>query len=1073
MEDTQPSDWPSDLPDETPRSRGRKRRIFGGVGVTLVILLGIAYWQRISLANRVVRDQLGKYDVPIKYKISEIGLRTQRLENIVIGDPANPDLTAKLVEVDVSIGFSGAIIKQVRARGVRVHGRYANDMISFGALDKFRDPTNKKPFEFPDLGVDLKDAQLTLDTPWGRIGAGLDGRGQLRNRFAGNLALRAPNLDNGDCVSTGARFDGRYAIEQSQPNVIGPLLAETIRCSTSGFAADKANITADIRLSKAFDRWLGDISYAAKSLQSGNMTLTLPRGTLNFDGNKARTNFTASVDQAGYKGAPLTLRKIAADAKGHVDYDAGGLAVSARGDMRIAGGVLDKSTLASIDGLSGQTKDTPVGPLIAKMGPALRRAASGFDGNLRYDAHIVLSGASSLLLDGVALSLQSGARITQNGLLSVGNKGSSWFLASPLSLALMGGDLPTTKLVLRQGRGGAWNGMMDISPFAAQGSSASVSNLAFAGKPGASWSFNGDAKLTGPIPGGSVSGLMLPIDGRWDGRNVSLYKSCQTLAFESAKVSNLYLARQSFRLCPDAGKSIFSTGNGNMRLAANLPNFAFKGALGSAPMMVNSANVRFNLGEGFKARQVKVALGRSNSLTTFDIADVSGIFGANGMNGTLAGAAGRIGNVPLLLEDAGGKWSYRKNILALEGALRVTDAEQVDRFQPMMVPDALVALENGIITAIGSIHEPKTGRTIADVDIRHQLSNTSGRALLSVDGLRFDDALQPEKLTQLTLGVVANVKGVVSGDGRINWDGTTITSGGRFTTSSLDLAAAFGPVEGLSSEIVFTDLLALETGPGQQARLASVNPGIAALNGRVAYQLLPGKKVGIEGGRWPFAGGELVLEPTVLDFAVTSERRLTFKVVGVDAEKFLGQYEFDNLRVSGVFDGTLPMIFNAEGGRIVGGELTSRAGGGELSYLGELSYKDMGVFANYAFQALKSIRYNDLTIGVNGDLGGEIITNVSFSGVQQGSLAKRNFITRQLANIPIKFNISITAEFLKLIGSIRSIYDPAYNNQTMLPDLISRQEGQPPISGEPPLSAVPSPKLAPILPEPETKPQDE
>jgi translocation and assembly module TamB len=1073
MEDTQPSDRPSnrasDWPEEAPRSRGRKRRFFGGVGVTLVILLGIAYWQRISLANRVVRDQLGKYDVPVSYSIKEIGLRTQRLENIVIGDPANPDLTAKLVEVDVSIGFTGATIKQVRASGVRVRGRYTGDTISFGALDKFRDPTSKKPFEFPDLGVDLKDAQLTMDTPWGRIGAGLDGKGQLRNRFAGNLALRAPTLNYGDCATTGARFDGRYAIEQSQPNVIGPILAETIKCRASGFAADKANIAADIRLSKNFDRWLGDVGYSAKSLQSGSMALTLPRGTLNFDGSKTRTNFTASIDQAGYKGAPLTLRKIIADAKGHVDYDAGGLSVTARGNMRIAGGVLDKSTLSSIDGLSGQTKDTPVGPLIAKMGPALRRAASGFDGNLRYDAHIVLSGASSLLLDGVVLSSQSGARITQNGLLSLGNKGNSWFLASPLSLALSGGDLPTTKLVLRQGRGGAWNGMMDISPFAANGSSVAVSNLAFAGRPGAVWSFNGDAKLTGPLPGGSVSGLALPIDGRWDGRNVSLYQSCQTIGFESAKLSNLYLARQSFRLCPDAGKSIFSSGNGNTRLAANLPNFAFKGALGSSPMMANSANVRFNLGEGFKASQVKVALGRSDSLTAFDIATLNGTFGVGGMNGNLAGATGRIGNVPLLLEDAGGKWSYRKNILALEGALRVTDAEQVDRFQPMMVPDALVNLENGIITAIGSIHEPKTGRTIADVDIRHQLSNTTGRALLSVDGLRFDDALQPEMLTPLTLGVVANLKGVVSGDGRINWDGTSVISGGRFATSSLDLAAAFGPVEGLSSEIVFTDLLALETGPAQQARLASVNPGIAALNGRVSYQLLPGKKVGIEGGRWPFAGGELVLEPTVLDFAVTSERRLTFKVVGVDAEKFLAQYEFDNLRVSGVFDGTLPMVFNAEGGRIVGGELTSRAGGGELSYLGELSYKDMGVFANYAFQALKSIRYNDLTIGVNGDLGGEIITNVSFSGVQQGSLAKRNFITRQLANIPIKFNISITAEFLKLIGSIRSIYDPAYNNQTMLPDLIARQEGQAPVTGETPPPTIPPPKL----PAPETKPQDE
>ena len=34
--------------------------------------------------------------------------------------------------------------------------------------------------------------------------------------------------------------------------------------------------------------------------------------------------------------------------------------------------------------------------------------------------------------------------------------------------------------------------------------------------------------------------------------------------------------------------------------------------------------------------------------------------------------------------------------------------------------------------------------------------------------------------------------------------------------AGMNLAAAFGPVEGLTTEIVFTDLLGLETGPLQQ-----------------------------------------------------------------------------------------------------------------------------------------------------------------------------------------------------------------------------------------------------------------
>jgi translocation and assembly module TamB len=374
----------------------------------------------------------------------------------------------------------------------------------------------------------------------------------------------------------------------------------------------------------------------------------------------------------------------------------------------------------------------------------------------------------------------------------------------------------------------------------------------------------------------------------------------------------------------------------------------------------------------------------------------------------------------------------------------VLDAEAVDRFQPMNVPDLMLTLENNVISALGNIVEPKTGTQVAGVDIRHDLGNSGGRTLLAVDGLRFYDRFQPELLTPLTLGVVANVDGAVFGDGRIEWDTNGVRSSGNFATRGMNLAAAFGPVEGLTTELVFTDLLGLQTSPGQVATISSVNPGIPALNGQIGYRLLSNQQVAIEAGRWPFAGGELILEPTVLDFGVESERRLTFRVIGVDAEKFLAGYDFQNLRVTGVFDGTLPMVFNQDGGRIVGGALVSRPGGGEVSYLGELAYEDMGVFANYAFQALRSVRYSSLTIGVGGDLGGEIVTDISFTGLQQGSGAKRNFITKQLARIPIKFNVSITAEFLKLIGSIRGLYDADYAAQRDLKYLIEQERGTPP-----------------------------
>ena len=90
--------------------------------------------------------------------------------------------------------------------------------------------------------------------------------------------------------------------------------------------------------------------------------------------------------------------------------------------------------------------------------------------------------------------------------------------------------------------------------------------------------------------------------------------------------------------------------------------------------------------------------------------------------------------------------------------------------------------------------------------------------MLDVPGLRFTEAFQPEALTPLTVGVVALVDGTVTGQGRIEWDARGSRSTGTFSTADMNLAAPFGPVEGLTTTIHFTDLLGLTSAPGQVAR---------------------------------------------------------------------------------------------------------------------------------------------------------------------------------------------------------------------------------------------------------------
>ena len=65
--------------------------------------------------------------------------------------------------------------------------------------------------------------------------------------------------------------------------------------------------------------------------------------------------------------------------------------------------------------------------------------------------------------------------------------------------------------------------------------------------------------------------------------------------------------------------------------------------------------------------------------------------------------------------------------------------------------------------------------------------------------------------------------------------------------------------------------------------------------------------------------------------------------------------ELANLSATGTFDGQMPLEFDANGGRITGGALVSRPPGGNISYVGELTYKDLSAMGNFAFQTLRSL----------------------------------------------------------------------------------------------------------------------
>jgi hypothetical protein len=293
----------------------------------------------------------------------------------------------------------------------------------------------------------------------------------------------------------------------------------------------------------------------------------------------------------------------------------------------------------------------------------------------------------------------------------------------------------------------------------------------------------------------------------------------------------------------------------------------------------------------------------------------------------------------------------------------------------------------------------------------HDLASGVGRADLDTGALVFSDRLQPFEITEALRGVIENVAGTVHGTGQVRWTADALESDGRLRIDGVSLAtAALGPVTGVSGEVAIDDLFALTTPPGQVVDVASMNPGVLVENGRFRFEMLGPTAARIETAQWPFAGGTLTLRPTTL--SVDEPRReFTLDVVGMDAQLFLQRFELENVNATGTFDGMLPLLFEGSSGRIVGGTLTARSGGGLLQYVGEVGADSMGAAGKLAFDALKRMRYRSLSVSLDGDLDGEIVTAVRFSGTNEAPVTPAAGLPVRAAGLPFKFNVTVRAPF--------------------------------------------------------------
>jgi hypothetical protein len=995
------------------------------IGILVLLALAlIGVWiERRPIASHVLKNEFEKRGVTAKYHLDRVGFRTQEVSDLVIGDPNHPDLVARHAIIQMRLKLDGSFrVYRVVARGVRLRGRLVHGRVSWGQIDKLLPPPSNKPFALPNIVLDVADSSISLATPFGPVGIAAEGSGRLTGGFKGRLAVASPQLTPGRCTAVGLHTNLAVSVVARHPKVEGPVTLASFDCPASRFYVIAPRFDAKASFNESFSNVDGSGRMAISTLTAGANGLANFTGDITYKGSlsdvSGRVKLSAQKSRLGTIFADVTY----VNGGYRLNSTQGTFALDGNFDTDSAS--LDPSMYESVTQPLMAAKGTPLGPIATQMAAAIARTARHFDidGAIKV---VNFPGGGAARINNAVVQAPSGARARIAGGSGVTYYWPTGGLRLDSTIEMGGGGLPSGRVVLSQPRPGvALSGVADLAPYSAAGQRLSLAPIRFGPGPGGSTAVSTVALLDGAFPNGRVRALRLPIQGRLGpGGAFAVGTACVVVSFDYLQMSTIQLGPTRLPVCPMGPAILYKRPGGPVVASARLNSPVLNGRLGSSPFHLAAGSGQISQKQ-FAFNSLAMRLGKPSSPVVFVAARVNGRFAGSDLNGNFTGAKATVGSVPLLISDASGTWLYRHSTLSVNGALTLSDINPDPRFYPLRSNDVHLMIGGDMVRAAGSLNHPATGTLVTDVSIEHRLSTGAGHATLDVPSLAFGPNFQPDDLTRLTEGVVALVNGTVRGQGRIDWSsGGKVSSTGDFSTANMDLAAPFGPVTGLSTNLHFTNLLGLETAPHQVATVTSINPGIIVSNGVITYQLLPNNLVKIERGEWPFMGGKLILDETVLNFGSPSAKRLTFELRGFDAKQFVDSLGFQGLEITGTFDGVLPMIFDESGGRIVGGRLDSRPPGGELHYTGT---KPGGLAAGIAFDLFTDIKYKSMIVRLNGDLAGEFATNLTIEGPSLGPTHGfvAGLVHKVFSQIPLRLNVNINGPFRALIQMAKGFKDP-------------------------------------------------
>ena len=392
------------------------RRSWRSASVALILLLVAlaALWiARRPIATTVLQREFERRGVEATYQLDRVGLRTQQISNLVIGDPKRPDLTARFAQIQTRIKWNGGVeVYRVVARGVRLRGRIVDGKVSWGQIDKLLPPPTDKPFALPDFVLDVADSSISLLTPVGPLGIALEGAGNLSGGFKGRMAASSPRLVPGVCQLHDLKANVAIAVEARRPHVEGPLQLSRLSCPKSRFEIVEPRFDINSRFNESFTNYDGRGRMAIRTLVASENGLAAFVGNLSFRGNPTATYGSVQLSARQSRLGTIFADRTRLDGRYRLGVTGGTFVFV--GDYGANSAALAPSMLAAVTQPLAAAAGTPLGPVATAIGTAVSRTVSNFDatGEIRM---VNFPGGGAARIESAEITSPAGARASLSG----------------------------------------------------------------------------------------------------------------------------------------------------------------------------------------------------------------------------------------------------------------------------------------------------------------------------------------------------------------------------------------------------------------------------------------------------------------------------------------------------------------------------------------------------------------------------------------------------------------------------------------------------------------------------------